>query len=158
MLKGSEKSRGAEMMQGQSSCWWTAGTWVATQLQAPLLPLSCDRLVAALRGLGSPPTHRVGCRAEMSSHVGRCFEQCTTPGHTQVQFPAGCGPGLYKEWPTRSRLGRPVSQCPSAPAFFSVHSRGQPWSRPQPSALGGLFLPCPSSVRFCKSQGPSPSS
>lgn len=115
MLKGSEKSRGAEMMQGQSSCWWTAGTWVATQLQAPLLPLSCDRLVAALLGLGSPPTHRVGCRAEMSSHVGRCFEQCTTPGHTQVQFPAGCGPGLYKEWPTRSRLGRPVSQCPSVP-------------------------------------------
>ena len=48
-----------EMMQGQSSCWWTAGTWVATRLQALLLPLICDRLVAALLGLGSPPTHSV---------------------------------------------------------------------------------------------------
>lgn len=59
MLKGSEKSRGAEMMQGQSSCWWTAGMWVATRLQAPLLPLICDRLVAALLGLSALPTHSV---------------------------------------------------------------------------------------------------
>lgn len=40
---------------GQRSCRWTAGTWAATQLQALLLPLICDRLVAALLGLGSRP-------------------------------------------------------------------------------------------------------
>lgn len=47
------------MMQGQSSCWWTAGMWVATRLQGPLLPLICDRLVAALLGLSALPTHSV---------------------------------------------------------------------------------------------------